>query len=274
MQVSAADEAVKGSDIFEQVIRNQKNTDAALDNYERIERVEIRKTGGDAKPSEVRVWRVFPAGTGMDKIPLTAAEKPANSEAYIAELQKLEKQLVWAAQQGAAQQEAYARQAKKRAERGSLIEATHRAFNFTLEGKEKRGDGVLLKYRMTPNPGFKPASRNETVFTKVTGYVWIDENSSELARIEGEVTEDISVALFLAKVYKGSHFMQEKYELFPGIWLPTYTQYDFDGRRFLLPVAIHERTFYKDYKRVGPPGEAVRVVRDELDRLAKDTRKP
>jgi hypothetical protein len=53
----------------------------------------------------------------------------------------------------------------------------------------------------------------------------------------------------------------------PGQWLPTYEQYDFDGRKFVVPFSIHERTFYSDYKRVGPPKEAVGVVRDELRKL-------
>jgi hypothetical protein len=56
-------------------------------------------------------------------------------------------------------------------------------------------------------------------------------------------------------------------EFAPGIWLPTYQQYDFDGRKFLVSFSIHERTFYSDYKRVGPPGEAVNIVRTELDKL-------
>jgi hypothetical protein len=106
------------------------------------------------------------------------------------------------------------------------------------------------------------------VVTKVRGTVWIDKQSEELAKIEGTVTEDISISLFLAKVYKGSHFMQERYELEPGHWFPTYEQYDFDGRKFVLSFSIHERTFYSDYKRVGPPRESLGVVRDELSKLA------
>ncbi len=74
--------------------------------------------------------------------------------------------------------------------------------------------------RCDPNPVFKPTTRNAMIFTKVRGTVWIDEQSGELAKIEGSVTEDISISLFLAKVYKGSSFMQERYEIFPGHWFP------------------------------------------------------
>jgi hypothetical protein len=122
---------------------------------------------------------------------------------------------------------------------------------------------------MVPNAKYKATTRNAVIFSKVRGTVWIDEKSGELARIEGSVMEDISISLFLAKVYKGSHFMQERYEMASGQWFPTYEQYDFDGRKFVVPFSMHERTFYSDYKRVGPPKEAVGVVRDELSKLAR-----
>ncbi len=61
--------------------------------------------------------------------------------------------------------------------------------------------------------------------------------------------------------------MQERYELAPGLWFPTFEQYDFDGRKFLLPFSIHERTFYSNYKKVGPPAEAIELVHAELDKL-------
>jgi len=126
---------------------------------------------------------------------------------------------------------------------------------------------MLLRYRMEPNPAYRPTSRNTMLFTRVRGTLWIDEEASQLAKVDGSVTEDISIGLFLAKVYKGSHFMQERYEVAPGLWEPTFEQYDFDGRKYMVPFAIHERTFYFDYRRVGPPKEAVEVVRAELNKL-------
>jgi len=258
------------TDLFSQVISNQKQVDETLNLYERVERTEIRKTGSDAKPSEVKVWRVFPAGTGMDRIPLTPEGKPSSAESYRAALEKLETTLVWAAQDGAAQREAYGKVERRRKERNDLIDATRKAFFFTKVGEEMRGNRVLVKYDMTRNPAYKATTRNEMLFTRVQGTIWIEKESSQLAKVEGHVTEDISLALFLAKVYQGSYFMQERYEMAPGVWLPTYQQYDFDGRKFLVPFSIHERTLYTNYKRVGPPKEAVEVVRDELGKLKSE----
>ena len=253
--------------LFSQVISNQKQSETELSQYEFTERVEKRKTGSDRDPYETRVWRVFPVGTGTDKVALSSDGLPPKQEGYRNDLEKLEKYLAWVAQDGPAQREAYAKTEHKRKERYDLIEATHQAFRFTFQGKEARGDRTLLRYAMTPDPDFKPTSRNTVLFTRVRGTIWIDEQSSQLAKVEGTVTDDISFALFVAKVYKGSHFMQERYEIAPGIWEPTFEQYDFDGRKFWTPFSIHERTTYTSYKRVGPPKESVEVVRAELSKL-------
>ena len=184
-----------------------------------------------------------------------------------AELEKLEKALVWAAETGRTQRDAYEKIAKKRKERDELIGAARAAFLFTLIGSEQRDGRVLLKYSMNPNPAFKPTSRATSIYPRVRGTVWVDEASGELARIEGEVTEDISLGLFLARVYKGSRFMQERYEMVPGVWLPSFSQYDFDGRKFLSSFSLHERTFYSHYRRVGTPKEALELVRAELKEM-------
>jgi len=270
----AVEASASAGDMFSRVIANQKRVDADLNVYERVERVEIRKTGSDPKPSEVKVWRVFPAGTGTSKIPLSAEAKPTSAEGYRAALEKLQTTLVWAAETGPAQREAYAKVERRKKERNELIDSTRKAFLFTKIGEEMRGDRVLEKYEMTRNPAFKPSTRNEMLFTRIAGTLWIDKETSELAKIEGHVTEDITLALFLAKVYRGSYFMQEWYEMSPGVWLPSYQQYDFDGRKFVVPFSIHERTFYTHYRRVGPPREAVEVVRGELNKLGENRADP
>src|SRR5260370_30789343 len=73
-------------ELFSRIIANQKKGDAALDLYERIERVESRKNPGDPAPASVKIARVIPSGTGMFRIPLGAYGKPVESAAYRADL--------------------------------------------------------------------------------------------------------------------------------------------------------------------------------------------
>ena len=255
------------SGVMRQAITGVKESERALYLYERIEKVESRKDAGDVTPQSVKVSRVVPAGTGIAKIPLGLDGKPPDAEAYRNDLNKLLNTLTWAASSGQPQREAYQRVQKKQKDRDDLIEATNHAFIFTYVGQELRGDRALAKYRMEPNAKFKPTSRATSIFAKVKGFVWVDESAHELARVEGEVTDDISLGVFLAKVYKGSHFMQERYEMAPGLWLPSFTQYDFDGRKFFSSFSVHEKTFCSAYRKIGPPAEAIPQIQSEIAQL-------
>jgi hypothetical protein len=255
---------------FKAVIANQEKGERELDVFERTQRQEVRRPGGDANVIDIKTFRLFPMGTGSFKLPMMLEGKAITPEVYREELEKLEKYLVWVAQDGSSQKEAYAKAERKRKDRFDLLEATYQAFIFTQDGGESRNGRTLLRYNITPNPNYRPTTRNATLFTRVRGIIWVDQQSSQLAKIEGTVTDDISIGLFLAKVYKGSHFMQERYEVAPGVWQATFEQYDFDGRKFLSSFSIHERTFYSGYKRVGPPTESVGVVRAELNKIGAE----
>jgi hypothetical protein len=251
--------------LLDLVLTNVKKSDETMNFYERVERLEVRKNAADSLgPAEVKVSRVIPAGTGVDHIPIGPDGKPADLDAYHAELLKLEHALSWAADDGHGQHDAYDKIAKKQKERDDLIDATRTAFLYTLVSTETRAGRLLYKYKMEPNPAYKATSRTTSIFAKVRGFVWIDPAAGQLARVEGEVMGDITVGLFLAKIYKGSHFMQERYEMLPGLWMPSFSQYDFDGRKLFSAIAIHERTFYGHYRRIGPPKEALAAIRTEL----------
>jgi hypothetical protein len=206
----------------------------------------------------------------MFRIPLGADSKPRDSAAYRADLESLARALAQLVNDSGSQRDALEKYAKKKKDRNDLIDATHSAFLFTLIASEPRRGRTLSKYKMDPNPAFKPTSRFTSIFPKVRGFVWVDEASGELARMECDVTEDISVGLFLGKIYKGSHFMQERYEFLPGLWLTSFSQYDFDGRKFFSSFSVHERTFYSNYRYVGPPKEALAAIRQELGNAELD----
>lgn len=252
---------------LEKAIAGLKESERAMYLFERIERVEERKSSAETSQTEVKVARVFPAGTGTAHIALGTEGVPTNAAVYRGELEKLLNSLTWAAANGKPQREAYEKVAKKQKERTELIDQTRLAFIFTFVGQEMRGDRTLSKFRMEPNPNYRPTSRGGAIFTKVKGFVWLDDASGQMARIQGEVTDDISFGLFLGKIYKGSHFAQERYEFAPGIWLPTYSQYDFDARKLFSQISVHQKTFASHYRRVGPPAEAIPIVRAELEKL-------
>lgn len=252
----------------DRIVANQHQDDQALDLYERMERTEERKSAGDSSPSSVQVLRIFPVGTGNGRVSLGEDGKPADAAAYLRELRKIESALAWASQDGHSQRDAYARFARRRKDRADLLEATREAFTVTWLGRESRNGRTLAKIRLDPSPSYKPTSRLTGMLPKVRALVWFDETTAHLARFEGEILGDITFGGgIVAKVYKGGHFVLEQAEISPGVWLPVYYQYDFDGRKFFFGFGVHERISVTGYRRVGPPQEAVQVVRTELNNL-------
>ena len=64
----------------------------------------------------------------------------------------------------------------------------------------------------------------------------------------------------------------EQAEAAPGIWLPTALyDYEIEGRKFLFAFAVHERTEITRYRRVGPPLQALEIMRNELNNLTAAT---
>ena len=181
--------------LLDLVLVNEKKGDEAMNYYERMERVELLKNLGDPQPGDIKISRVVPAGTGVDHIPIGPDGKPSDPDAYHAELVKLEKALSWAGDDGHAQHDAYDKIAKKQKERNDLIDATRTAFLYTYLSTETRAGRVLYKYSMEPNPAYKATSRTTAIFAKVRGFVWIDPEAGQLARVEGEVTGDITVGI-------------------------------------------------------------------------------
>jgi hypothetical protein len=53
-------------------------------------------------------------------------------------------------------------------------------------------------------------------------------------------------------------------EVAPGVWLPTRYQYDFSGRKFLFSFGVHEFTEIGQYRRDGPPSQALEIARQDL----------
>src|SRR5215467_1801305 len=130
--------APEPSNILDRVITNQKKDEIALDLYERLERLETRKNASDSVPASVKIARVIPSGTGMDKIPVNPDGQPSDAEAYRARLESLEHALALIVTNHRSQRDALEKYAKKKKERDDLMDAARKAFDFTFLAREAR----------------------------------------------------------------------------------------------------------------------------------------
>ena len=249
------------------VISNQHRDDAALEQYERIERRQVRKSESDTAPAEDKTFRVVPTGTGTVRVQVEERGRPVDAELYRKQLRDLEQALLWALTPAESRQKQRVDKGNERArERAEMVDAVRDAFRYTWLGRETRNGRTLARLQLEPNPAFKPTSRNTSLFKAVRATVWVDEGTAQLARLEAELFRDIPFGGgILGKAYRGGRFVIEQAEVAPGVWLPTRYDYNFTGRKFVFGFELHELTEVSHYRRIGPPQEALLAIRRELD---------
>lgn len=246
-------------------LANQHQNDARLNEYERIERRQAYRPGGEFLAKD-ELFRVVPAGTGNVKVQLEENNEVVSPLLYRKQLEGVEQALLIATNP---KDPRYKTKADKwntrQRERREIVDAIGYAFDFRFIGYETRNGRLLAKIALEPRPNFKTTSRNAALLQNVRGTVWLEEKSAQLVRAEAEIVRDV---LFgggiLGKVNRGGRIVIEQTEVEPGIWLPTLYDYDLKGRRFIFPFELREITEARTYRRIGPPAEALRLIRTEL----------
>jgi hypothetical protein len=137
----------------------------------------------------------------------------------------------------------------------------------------------LPKYRMVPNPAFKPPTRLTSVFPKVRGFVWIDEAAGELARIEGEVTEALPSACFSGKSTRADISCTSAANFCPGCGCPAFRS-TISTVANCFPGSLYKSALsIQNYRYIGSPKEALATIRQalghaELDKPGPDSADP
>jgi hypothetical protein len=254
------------------LIENQHSNDRAIEEYERVEHVIARKDGDSSEVASERIERLLPSGTGIIHLQTAQSSPPVTPEAHRRQLQYAVSALELYLHPNDHVKQDVAKFEKRRHDRAELVDAMAKAFRVTWAGRETRGSRTLAKLLLDPDPNFKPASRLEAAFEHVHAVLWVDEPQSQAARLEIEVTSDISFGGgIVAKVYHGGHFVMEQSEVAPGVWLPTLYNYDVDGRKFVVGFNLHEKTEVSHYRHVGPPSQSIEIIRSELNNLTAET---
>jgi len=252
-------------------LQNQHLDDQALQEYERIEH-RISHTGENASVLTDITERILPSTAGNIKLKMAENGVPVAPETYRSELEIAQNVFSLAIHPNDRYKEDLAKFERRRRDRSALVDTALDAFRITWAGRETRidsnGPHTFLKFMLDPNPDYEPINRFAASFQHVHAVLWVDEAQAQFARLEGDVASDIPFAGGLAgKVYRGGHVVMEQEEIAPGVWLPTLYTYDVDGRKFLFAFGIHERTDITRYRRIGPPSQAIQVVRNDLNNL-------
>jgi hypothetical protein len=110
---------------------------------------------------------------------------------------------------------------------------------------------ILVTFK--PKADFKPKTKEGKILQHIGGSAWIAEDDHELARLEAEIVDPISIgAGILAKLNKGSTLAFERRKINGEIWLPVKSEATLNAKVLMLKgYNLREVSEYSEHKKFG-----------------------
>ncbi|MCA1626565.1 MAG: hypothetical protein LC742_01175 [Acidobacteria bacterium] len=247
--------------LLREVGRNQRGVDERISEYTYTRKDTEREINdhGEIKKEKTTLYEIYavPGGGRVLKlvsengVPLSP-ERAAKEEKRVAEeLEKIERENQKRKQKR--------EELKRRNETGAGEDGDEdvgittflRACEFVSPRRELFRGRETIVFDFRPRPGFKPASRGESVVAKLAGVAWIDPIEKQVMRLEARLEQGFKIGGGLvASVKPGSAVVFEQTRLPDGVWLPRFSQINAAAKVFLFAgFRLDATREYSDYKR-------------------------
>ncbi|HTZ83597.1 MAG TPA: hypothetical protein VMB66_10415 [Candidatus Acidoferrales bacterium] len=206
---------------------------------------------GDTKSTEERTYDVLQIA-GEEVRRLTAKDdKPLDAKEAAKEDEKIQKIIDKRKNESDSDRRKREEKEEKEREDGrKFVKEIADAYNFTLVGTEMVSGRPAWVIDGEPRPGFEPHMKDAKFLTKFHGRVWIDQGDLQLAKMDVEAIDTVSIGLFLARIHKGTRVMLEQTRVNDEVWLPKHVTFKLDARIALLKgYKMDGDDIYSDYKK-------------------------
>ncbi len=144
------------------------------------------------------------------------------------------------------------KQAKQQEEDEAQISDFLRAELFTNPRRVAFRGHEVIAFDVNGNPDYKPKKRIDAIIQKLSGTMWVDEQSREIVRLEARFTDSVKIGGGLvASLAKGSNFVFEQEKIKDEVWLPSYAEVHFSGRIVFVKLKQNFIDRYSSYKKFG-----------------------
>ena len=161
-----------------------------------------------------------------------------------------------------------ARREQARREEQQVIDELFQIYRFTMVGRQAIDGHPAIALDFVPKANIAPKTDEGKMMKKIKGRVWVSEDDYQVARVQAEMLDDISVLGFLGKLYKGTTASFERRKINNEIWLPAEARFNGSGRAFIRKFQVGTVVQYSDYRKFSveptPPSRSRRDV-DLLD---------
>jgi hypothetical protein len=142
------------------------------------------------------------------------------------------------------------KEVKEREDGRKFVREVSDAFDFKLVGTEEVSGREAWVIDGEPRPGFEPHMKESKFLSKFHGRVWIDKGDLQLAKMDIEAIDTVSVGWVLARIHKGTRVMLEQTRVNDEVWLPRHLSFKVDARVALFKgFNVNGEQEFRDYKK-------------------------
>ena len=239
--------------LFRVVADKDIDNDKRLRDYTYIERdVQNRLDGkGQVKSTETKTYQVMEIyGEQINRL-IQKDDKPLSEKDAAKEEKKVQKVIDKRRNESASDRRKREEKEEKDREDGrKFVREVADAYNFKLVGTELVGGREAWVIDGEPRPDFVPHMKESKFLSKFRGRVWVDKNDLQLAKMDIEVIDTVSLGWVLARIHKGTHVMLEQARVNDEVWLPRHLSFKLDARIALFKgYNVDGDQTFRDYKK-------------------------
>jgi hypothetical protein len=206
---------------------------------------------GQTKSTEVKTYEVMEIyGEQVNRL-IEKSDKPLSEKDAAKEEGKIEKIIDKRKNESDDQRKKREEKEEKDREEGrKFVREVADAYTFKLVGTELVDGREAWVIDGEPRPGFVPHMKESKFLSKFRGRVWIDKSDLQLAKMDIEAIDTVSLGWVLARIHKGTRVMLEQTRVNDEVWLPRHVSFKLDARIALLKgYKIDGDQTFHDYKK-------------------------
>src|SRR6202049_1217820 len=206
---------------------------------------------GQTKSTEVKTYEILEIyGEQVQRL-IEKDDEPLDAKEAAKEEEKIQKIIDKRKNESEDARRKREQKAEKEREDGrKFVREVADAYDFKLVGTEEVGGREAWVIDGEPRPGFEPHMKESKFLSKFHGRVWIDKDDLQLAKMDIEAIDTVSIGWVAARIHKGTRVMLEQTRVNEEVWLPRHLTFKLDARVALLKgYKIDGDQTYRDYKK-------------------------
>jgi hypothetical protein len=216
---------------------------------------------GKTKSTEVKTYEILEIYGEQVRRLIQKDDKPLDAKEAAKEEEKIQK--IIDKRKNESEEDRKKREEKEIKEREDdrkFVREVSDAYDFKLVGSEEVGGRAAWVIDGEPRAGFEPHTREAKFLSKLHGRVWIDKGDLQLAKMDIEALDTMSVGWVLARIYKGTRVTLEQTRVNDEVWLPRHVTFKVDMRVALFKgYNLDGDEEYRDYKKFRTSAKIVGV---------------